>query len=292
MQQQLFDRQGVAIGVGLRHPHYQDILAAPAPIDFVEVHSENFFGQGSAARSLLLEVSQQYPVSLHSTAMGLGSEHEIPEPYLDSLGQLVEQISPVLLSDHAAFAWSQWRDSPIHAGDLLPLAYNDNNLEIISRNIDRCQQRLGRRLLVENVSAYITPKNSSMSETEFLAAITHKTDCGLLVDLNNIVVNARNLAVEDVDSYAKSWLDEIPADKVGEIHLAGYSAAPSGEIVIDDHAQPVSEEVWLLYAYALKQFGSVPTLIEWDNQLPDWQVLIAEAQKARALANEVLLHDD
>ncbi|WP_421863126.1 DUF692 domain-containing protein [Motiliproteus sp.] len=290
--QQSLGGQGAAIGVGLRHPHYQDVLVAPAPIDFIEVHSENFFGQGSVARSILLEVAQHYPISLHSTAMGLGSEHEIPESYLDSLGKLVDQVSPIMLSDHAAFAWSQWRDSPIHAGDLLPLAYNEANLAIICRNIDRCQQRLGRRLLVENVSAYITPENTSMRETEFLAAITGNTGCGLLVDLNNIVVNARNLGVADVNSYAKSWLDQIPADKVGEIHLAGYSAVPSGEIVIDDHAQPVSEEVWSLYGYALQRFGPVPTLIEWDNQLPTWQVLVEEAQKARNLANEVIHHAD
>lgn len=292
MQQQSFDGQAATIGVGLRHPHYQDILAAPAPIDFIEVHSENFFGQGSVARSLLLEVAQRYPVSLHSTAMGLGSEHQIPESYLDSLTQLVEQVSPVMLSDHAAFAWSQWRDSPVHAGDLLPLAYNETSLEIICRNIDLCQQRLGQRLLLENLSAYLTPENSSMSETEFLCAIADNTGCGLLVDINNIVVNGRNQGVEDVEGYTKRWLDQIPAHQVGEIHLAGYSAVPSGEIVIDDHAQPVSDEVWLLYAYALNRFGPVPTLIEWDNQLPEWQALVAEAQKARILASEVIQHDD
>lgn len=283
-------KQELMIGVGLRHGHFQEALANTAALDFVEVHSENFFGNGGAARAMLLEVAKHYPVSLHSTAMGLGSECAIPEAYLLSLQQLIQAVSPVLASDHAAFTWGELNAKPVHAGDLLPLAYNAQTVEIMGGNIRRIQHSINRRLLVENVSTYLTPAGSTLSEPEFLAAVVNETGCGLLVDLNNIVVNARNLGVADVLGYAEAWLDAIPAEHVGELHLAGYSDVKEGELVIDDHARPVSEEVWLLYAYALRRFGAVPTLIEWDNDLPSWQVLVSEADKARSLAQEVLNH--
>ncbi|WP_210395144.1 DUF692 domain-containing protein [Motiliproteus sediminis] len=280
--------QEVMIGVGLRHAHYGDVLADRAAIDFIEVHSENFFGRGGAARAILSEVAEQYPISLHSTAMGLGSDSAIPEAYLMALQGLVEMVSPILVSDHAAFTWSQLNGLPVHAGDLLPLAYNEETLERISRNIARCQHTLDRRLLLENVSAYLTPANSSLSETAFLTAVADESGCGLLVDLNNIVVNARNAGSSDVEGDARAWLDQIAPHHVGELHLAGYSEVSEGEIAIDDHARPVSDVVWSLYAHALRRFGAVPTLIEWDNDLPDWQVLLSEADKARQIAHKVL----
>ncbi|SEF87622.1 DUF692 domain-containing protein [Marinobacterium lutimaris] len=283
-------KQNLMIGVGLRHAHFQEALANPAALDFVEVHSENFFGNGGAARAVLLEVAEHYPVSLHSTAMGLGSECAIPEAYLLSLWQLIESVSPVLVSDHAAFTWGEFNANPVHAGDLLPLAYNAQTVELMAGNIRRFQHSINRRLLVENVSTYLAPAGSTLSEPEFLTAVVNETGCGLLVDLNNIVVNARNSGTNDVLGYARAWLDKIPAEHVGELHLAGYSDVKEGDLVIDDHARPVSEEVWLLYAHALQRFGAVPTLIEWDNELPTWQVLVSEADKARSLAQEVLTH--
>ncbi|MAR00397.1 MAG: hypothetical protein CMI00_14750 [Oceanospirillaceae bacterium] len=281
-------RKGTAIGVGLRHAHFRDVLTAPAPLDFVEVHSENFFGKGGAARAFLLEVAQYYPVSLHSTAMGLGSESAIPDSYMPELKRLAEDVEPCLISDHVAFSRAEWLGHIVHSGDLLPVVFDRENLFRMVANIDHVQKVLGRRLLLENLSAYLTLPGSEMSETEFLTALTQETGCGLLVDLNNLYVNAKNQGVENVERYVRRWLESIPAEAVGELHLAGCSPVAAGELMIDDHARPVADEVWWLYAFALERFGPVPTLIEWDNDLPDWQVLTAEAEKARKIAEEVL----
>ena len=281
-------RKGTAIGVGLRHAHFRDVLTEPAPLDFVEVHSENFFGHGGAGRAFLREVVQHYPVSLHSTAMGLGSESAMSALYMPQLKSLVEDVEPCLLSDHVAFSRAEWLGQTVHVGDLLPVVFDRVNLYRMVANIDRVQQVLGRRLLLENLSAYLTLPGSEMSETEFLTALTQETGCGLLVDLNNLYVNANNQGIENVERYVRRWLEGVPAGAVGELHLAGCSPVAAGELMIDDHARPVVDEVWWLYAFALERFGPVPTLIEWDNDLPDWKVLMAEAQKARKIAEEVL----
>lgn len=290
----------VAIGVGLRHPHYSDVLAPSvgnkdndakaSPIDFVEVHSENFFAQGGASRALIREVAEKYPVSLHSTALGLGSKTAIAGSYLESLNELVKVVNPFLMSDHAAFSWSELDGRSIHAGDLLPIAFNQKNLKSMADNIDAVQQLTGRRLLIENLSAYLTPKNSVLAETEFLITLAELTQCGLLIDLNNLVVNANNFSNEKSIDYAKQWLQQIPRGIVGEIHLAGFTPVGESELAIDDHSQPVSDVGWQLYQFALQRFGAVPTLIEWDNNLPTWQALLNEANKARMIANEVIIH--
>jgi uncharacterized protein (UPF0276 family) len=283
----------VAIGVGLRHPHYEDILARFSDtnaIDFVEVHSENFFAEGGASRALIKDVADKYPVSLHSTALGLGSKAAIAGGYLDSLNELVQAVNPFLMSDHAAFSWSELEGKAVHAGDLLPIAFNPKNLRNMADNIDAVQQLTGRQLLVENLSAYLKPKNSTLVETEFLVALTELTQCGLLIDLNNLVVNANNFSDEESIDYAKNWLQQIPSNVVGEIHLAGFTPVAKGELVIDDHSQPISDIGWQLYQFALQRFGAVPTLIEWDNNLPSWKELLDEAAKARLIANEVITH--
>lgn len=303
----------VAIGVGLRHPHYADVLADPldvnvcepelsvdaSPIDFVEVHSENFFAQGGASRALIKQVAAIYPVSLHSTALGLGSKAAIAGGYLDSLNELVQTVNPFLMSDHAAFSWAEINGKAVHAGDLLPIAFNQKNLNNMANNIDAVQQLTGQRLLIENLSAYIQPslsrqlasENSVLAETEFLVALTELTQCGLLIDLNNLVVNANNFSTEPDVDYAKQWLQQIPTGIVGEIHLAGFTAVNKGELVIDDHSQAISDTGWQLYQFALQRFGAVPTLIEWDNNLPSWQELLGEAHKARVIANTVMNHE-
>lgn len=290
----------VAIGVGLRHPHYSDVLAPSikseesylktSTIDFVEVHSENFFAQGGASRALIKEVAEKYPVSLHSTALGLGSKASIAGGYLESLNELVNVVNPFLMSDHAAFSWSELDGRAVHAGDLLPVAFNQKNLKIMADNINAVQQLTGRRLLIENLSAYLIPKGSVLAETEFLVALTELTQCGLLIDLNNLVVNANNFSDDKSIDYAKQWLQQIPSEVVGEIHLAGFTSACDGEFTIDDHSQPISDIGWQLYRFALQRFGAVPTLIEWDNNLPTWQTLLKEADKARVIANEVIAH--
>jgi uncharacterized protein (UPF0276 family) len=291
----------VAIGVGLRHPHYADVLAGSFDtnaIDFVEVHSENFFSQGGASRALIKEVAEKYPISLHSTALGLGSKAEIADGYLDSLTELANTVNPFLMSDHAAFSWSEIEGKTVHAGDLLPIIFNQKNLKNMADNIDAVQQLTGQQLLVENLSAYLQPKaepelgvdNSILAETEFLVRLTELTQCGLLIDLNNLVVNANNFSNEKNIDYAKHWLEKIPAKLVGEIHLAGFTPVAVGELAIDDHSEPVSDIGWQLYQYALEQFGAIPTLIEWDNNLPSWQGLLDEAAKARCIAHEVMTH--
>jgi uncharacterized protein (UPF0276 family) len=283
----------VTIGVGLRHPHYEDVLAGFSDtnaIDFVEVHSENFFAEGGASRALIKDVADKYPVSLHSTALGLGSKAAIAGGYLDSLNELVQAVNPFLMSDHAAFSWSEFEGKAVHAGDLLPIAFNQKNLRNMADNIDAVQQLTGRQLLVENLSAYLKPKNSTLVETEFLVALTELTQCGLLIDLNNLVVNANNFSDEESIDYAKNWLQQIPSNVVGEIHLAGFTPVAKGELVIDDHSQPISDIGWQLYQFALQRFGAVPTLIEWDNNLPSWKELLDEAAKARLIANEVIAH--
>ncbi len=289
----------VAIGVGLRHPHYADVLTPSLglethdsmQVDFVEVHSENFFAQGGASRALIQEVAEKYPISLHSTALGLGSKASIAGGYLESLHELAQVVNPFLMSDHAAFSWSEFEGKPVHAGDLLPIAFNEKNLKNMANNIDAVQQLTGQRLLIENLSAYIQPQNSTLSETEFLVALTELTQCGLLIDLNNLVVNANNFSDASASDYAQSWLQQIPKNVVGEIHLAGFTPVDAGEFAIDDHSQPISNIGWQLYQFALQRFGAVPTLIEWDNNLPSWQELLTEAHKARVIADSVIDHE-
>jgi uncharacterized protein (UPF0276 family) len=270
-------------------------------IDFVELPSENFFAQGGASRALIKQVAANYPVSLHSTALGLGSKAAIAGGYLESLNELVQTVNPFLMSDHAAFSWAEIEGKSVHAGDLLPIVFNQKNLNNMANNIDAVQQLTGQRLLIENLSAYIQPslsrelkrqsEDSVLAETEFLIALTELTQCGLLIDLNNLVVNANNFSTEPDIDYAKQWLQHIPSEIVGEIHLAGFTPVNEGELAIDDHSQAISDTGWQLYQFALQRFGAVPTLIEWDNNLPSWQELLGEASKARLIANAVMSHE-
>jgi uncharacterized protein (UPF0276 family) len=228
---------------------------------------------------------------LHSTALGLGSKASIAGGYLESLNELAQVVNPFLMSDHAAFSWSELEGKIVHAGDLLPIAFNEKNLKNMANNIDAVQQLTGQRLLIENLSAYLQPKNSILPETEFLVALTELTQCGLLIDLNNLVVNANNFSDVSAFDYAQNWLQQIPTHVVGEIHLAGFTPVAAGELAIDDHSQPISDIGWQLYQFALQRFGAIPTLIEWDNNLPSWQELLAEAHKARVIAESVIINE-
>jgi len=285
----------IAIGVGLRHGHYSDALTQPKAIDFVEVHAENFFADGGAANAVLDQVAQRYAVSLHATTLGLGSAQAIPDQSIAKLQQLIERIKPVLVSDHACFTWSSLQNGQTHAGDLLPIAFNQDNLDIMVENVQRVQGRISRQLLVENLSAYLTPAGSTMTEVEFLTELCQRADCRLLLDLNNLVVNATNAkpAASDTEILAtvSTTIEQIPSHIVGAIHLAGCAPALPGAPMIDDHSQPVPQVVWDSYRAALRHFGAVPTLIEWDTALPSWQVLTDEAIKARAIATQELARD-
>lgn len=291
--------QDTMVGVGLRHPHYQAALLGSSAIDFVEIHAENFFAEGGILPELLADIARLYPVSLHSTSMGLGSAVGINRDYLLRLKRLSRQINPILISDHACFSWSHFKGKAVHAGDLLPLEFTYESLKTMAENVDQVQQLLGRKILVENLSAYIEFSYSHMSEVEFLGELVELTGCGLLVDLNNLLVNAYNFSNDRQQTAlqtAQQWVKHIPLNAIGEIHLAGYTPATEGNLIIDDHSQPVSEECWALYRSTLQLTGPVTTLIEWDNELPTWQTLVAQAEQARSFlerysqTEEVLAH--
>lgn len=275
------------IGVGLRHPHYQDALQEASSIDFVELHAENFFAKGGATNKILDAIRHTYAISLHGTSMGLGSATPISSQYLAKFHNLVDQVNPLLVSDHACFTWGSLNGSGVHSGDLLPLEFNQQSLAILIDNVDRVQQLLGRQILVENISSYLKPSNASMQETEFLTTLAERSQCALLVDLNNILVNAHNSGCESPIAEAKKWLAGIPGHLIKEIHLAGYTPAAPSKLIIDDHSQPVSEECWHLFRYCMEHCGPVPTLIEWDNALPPWQTLLDQAAIARTITNHV-----
>ena len=276
------------IGVGLRHAHFADILTKPKQVDFIEVHSENFFGEGGAALSVLNQVREKYPVSLHSTSMGLGSHQEIPQHYLDRLKKLTQMIDPFLMSEHACFTWGQQQGQLIHSGDLLPISHNHTSLDRMCEQVDKVQSFLGRQLIIENVSAYIKFNQSYLSEAQFLAELTQRTGAKILLDINNIAVNSINFEDGNIQQSVSDYINVLPLNSVAQIHLAGCTPPSIGELVVDDHARPVSMEVWQGYEQALQRFGAIPTLIEWDNDLPEWTTLIGEASKARHIANSVL----
>lgn len=271
-------------GIGLRHPHYRDALEADASISFVEVHAENFYMEGGPALSLLESVREHVDVSIHATSLGLGAETTLPEPEIRRLVRLVELINPILVSDHACFSWAESGDQLLHGGDLLPIAYNDVTLERFCANVDRVQQALGRQLLVENLSAYLSWPDTTMTEFEFLQRMCLRTGAGLLLDVNNLYVNAVNTGAIDPLVELDRVIAGIDAALVGEIHLAGSTPQPRGAMLIDDHGTEVSHTVWRAYEQLLARSGARPTLIEWDTNLPDWQTLVGQA----ALADELM----
>lgn len=282
--------QQLVVGIGWRHRHYARILTELPALAFLEVHSENFFGGGGAARETLLQARQHYPISLHGVGLGLGSAAGIDAWHVQQLKQLVDATDPIRVSDHACFGRGSIGSQTVHAADLLPIPFNASAQQVLAGNIEQVQQALGRRLLIENLSAYLTYGSHTMSEPEFLNSVCHRTGCALLLDVNNIYVNALNARLHDenvdVMAQCRQYLDAIEPQTVGEIHLAGHCALD--DIVIDDHGSRVREPVWELYTYALQRFGRVPTLIEWDTDVPELEVLLAEAQRAEQLVQEAL----
>ena len=283
-----------AVGIGWRHPHYAELLETQPALDFIEVHSENFFAPGGAARAVLREGRASYPVSLHGVGLSLGSASGIDEWHLDQLERLVDEIDPVRISDHASFARGvlpgAHGPATVHAADLLPVPFSREALDVMCANVQRVQDRLRRPIAVENLSAYLRWQDADMSETQFLTTLAQRTGCSLLVDVNNIYVNALNAQLlgepgEPLDA-CRRWLDQIPGERVAEIHLAGHIHC--GDIVIDDHGSRVSEAVWTLYRHAIARFGAVPTLIEWDTGVPPLSVLLDEATRAREGATAAL----
>jgi uncharacterized protein (UPF0276 family) len=274
------------LGVGLRQPHYAELLERRPDLGFVEVHSENFFADGGAALAVLHEARAHYAVSLHGVGLSLGSAAGLDPWHLDRLARLVDRIDPVRVSDHASFARAPQREGGpvLHGNDLLPLAFTHESLAIMVANVSQAQDRLKRPLLVENLSAYLGFADSDFSEPEFFNALARRSGCSLLLDVNNLVVNALNEGADDETDAMRSaceWIDALDAHAVGEIHLAGYK--DMGDIVIDDHGSRVHAPVWQVYRHALQRLGPVPTLVEWDTELPALDVLLGEARIAAEL---------
>ncbi len=280
-------RRDAGVGLGLRQPHYEAALERRADLAFVEVHSENFFAAGGATRAVLRRARELYDVSLHGVGLGLGSAAGVDGWHLDRLAALVHDIEPVRISDHACFARAPRISggAVLHANDLLPVAFTPAALDIMVRNVGTVQERLRRPILVENLSAYVAFDDDVMSEAQFLSALCTRSGCGLLLDVNNLMVNALNADEPDPLAQCCAAIDSLAPGLAGEIHLAGYAQAD--DWVIDDHGSRVRPAVWDAYRHALRRFGAVPTLIEWDTDVPAFEVLLQEADLAARCVRQV-----
>ena len=265
-----------SIGIGLRAPHVAEIVATRPALGWLEVHAENYMG-GGPALAQLDAVGRDYPLSLHGVGLSLGTAEGIDDDHLRRLAALVERVAPMLVSEH--LSWSI--NGGVYLNDLLPLPYTEESLAIVADNIARAQDALRRRLLVENPSAYLRFRHTTISEPEFLAALVARTGCGILCDVNNIHVSCANLGGD-----ARAYLDALPAAAIGEIHLAGHASVVRGgrTLLIDDHGAPVAPAVWQLYRRALERCSVVPSLVEWDKSLPTLAVLLREARIAAGIA--------
>jgi len=260
----------LGVGVGLRAPHYGAFLDARQPAGWLEVHSENYFGAGGYDLHVLERLRRDYPVSLHGVGLGLGSAGGWDEEHLARLAVLAQRIEPVFVSEH--LCWTSL--GSVALNDLLPLPFTREALALVAQRVEHVQARLRRPILVENISVYLQFAASDMTEGEFLAELVRRTGCGVLLDVNNLYVNQRNQGAD-----AMATMNAIPRGSVQEIHLAGF--LQSAECLVDTHGDRVADPVWRLYDAALERFGPVPTLIEWDTDLPPLPVLLEEAAKAR-----------
>ena len=266
-------QHSLGVGVGLRAPHYREFLARRPKVGWLEVHTENYLARSGFDWHVLQQLRRDYPVSLHGVGLGLGSARGFSDDHLERVAAVVEAIDPILVSEH--LSWGAAHDR--HLNDLLPLTLDHAMLDLLAERVERVQQRLGRQILLENVSSYVRFRDDAMSEAQFMAALARRTGCGLLLDVNNLYVNQCNHGEDALDALAA-----IAPGSVGEIHLAGHLATP--EMLIDHHGAAVAQPVWELYRAALARFGSLPTLIEWDTDIPPLDELLAEARKAEVIA--------
>lgn len=265
------------IGIGLKPVHYDQILTLDHGLGWFEIHPENYMGEGGLPHKYLNEIRQQHSLSMHGVGMSLGSAEGVDQAHLDRLKALVDRYEPHQVSEHVA--WSHGMG--VFHNDLLPVPYTEDSLEVICNNIDRVQGYLGRQILVENPSSYLSFEDSSMTEVEYITEMQKRSGCGLLLDINNVYVSAHNNQFD-----AQSYLDDYPLDAVGEIHLAGHAVTEKdgNRLLIDDHGSVVTDDVWDLHAYALEKLARpVPVLIEWDTNVPDFDDMLEEAAKARVI---------
>jgi uncharacterized protein (UPF0276 family) len=275
-----------SVGIGARAPHYAALVENAPPLGFVEVHSENFFADGGASIAVLQQLHERYPVSLHGVGLALGSAAGLDAWHLERLERLVQRVDPVRVSDHACFARApRTTGGPVlHGSDLLPIAFTEASLAILVRNVVQVQERLRRPIAVENLSAYVAFPDDTIPEAQFLAELVRRSGCTLLLDLNNLMVNALNAGAADPLASCRAFVDALPAGCVDEIHLAGYGE--TADIVIDDHGSRVRPAVWQLYRHAIARLGAVPTLIEWDTDVPALEVLLDQAAQAQRFVDE------
>jgi uncharacterized protein (UPF0276 family) len=268
----LNDALPAACGLGLRAPHVRHVLAKRPPVPWFEVHSENYFADGGPAVAALERIRASYPLSLHGVGLSLGSTDPLSHAHLDKLARLIAQVEPALVSEHLCWSGVGGR----HFNDLLPLPFTEEAIAHLCARIDETQQYLGREIAVENVSAYVAFDESTLSESEFVAEVVRRTGCKLLLDVNNVYVNATNHGFD-----AEGYLAAMPARAIAEIHVAGFERTEL--CLVDTHGARVAPEVWTLYRKTIARIGPRPTLIEWDIDIPEFAVLENEASTAGAI---------
>ncbi len=268
-------------GAGFKPEHLSSILNEEPSAAFFEVHAENYMGKGGAPHAQLTRLRQDYPLSVHGVGMSIGAPGALDTTHLNRLKAVVDRWQPALVSEH--LAWSTHEET--YLNDLLPVPYTNEVLARVCNHIDETQSALARPILLENPSTYVQFDQCEMSESDFIREIARRTGCGLLLDVNNVFVSATNHGYSPVD-----YLDSFPLEKVREIHLAGHATEEDSfgnPLLIDAHDRPVADEVWELYRHVIALSGPLPTLIEWDNDIPDWSVLVAEMVAANAVLDDV-----
>ena len=270
-------KKSPGFGLGLRPVHYPDFLNKAQPVDWLEIISENYMVKGGLPLDHLNKIMAKYPLAMHGVSLSIGSTDGLDKDYLKELKLLADHVQPMWISDHLCWTGVQGRN----AHDLLPLPYSEEALKLVVKHVSQVQEMLGRRILLENVSSYLDYQSSEMSEWVFLKEVCEQADCLLLLDVNNIYVSSINH-----DFSATAFLDHLPIERVQQIHLAGHN--DHGDYIVDTHDHPVAEPVWDLYRYTCKRFGEVATMIERDGNIPVLGELIAELERARRIATEVL----
>ena len=271
-----FPQLPAAPGVGYKPQHYSDILTDPGPVGWLEIHAENYMGDGGRPLAQLRALAERFPISVHGVGLSIGGEGPLDPAHLARLKHLLGWLDPASFSEH--LAWST-HDSHFF-NDLLPLPYTSATLTRVVEHIDAVQEALGRQMLLENPSSYLAFAESTWSETDFLAEVARRSGCGLLLDVNNVFVSATNLGTG-----ARAYIDAFPVDHVGEIHLGGHDKDADDHgapLLIDSHGREVADPVWALLDHTLARTGPKPVLVEWDTDVPDWATLAAEAQRAGA----------
>lgn len=265
-----------ATGLGFKPEHFQEIVAAPGAVAFFEVHAENYMGAGGAPHAMLSHLRETHALSIHGVGLSIGGADGLDADHLDRVKHLIRRYRPDSFSEH--LAWSSHGAAWLN--DLLPLPYTAGTLNSVCDHVDAVQSALGCRMLLENPATYVTFAASTWAETDFLDEITRRTGCGLLLDVNNVFVSAINHGFDP-----RAYLSAFPLAAVGEIHLAGHETEdlPSGPLLIDSHGRAVAEPVWTLYSEVIARTGPLPTLVEWDTDVPPFAILLEEAEKAAAI---------